>query len=359
MKRILVTAAGGAPAINFVRSLRDGVDDYFILGVDANEYTLFRAETDVKELCPQAADPQYINYLNYLIEKYEIDFIHAQPDGEVGVLSDNRERLKCKTFLPSKESVTILRDKYSSYKVWHENGVPVPKTIILNSDNDLKKAYELFGSEIWIREIRGAAGKGSLSSPKFEDALNHINKNNGWGIYTAAEKLTKRTVTWMSIYCKGELIVAQTRERLYWEHGNRAQSGVTGITGTGRTMSDTQVDEIAIKSIFAVDKNPHGIFSVDMTYGQDGIPKCTEINIGKFFTTHYFFTQAGINFPEIFVKLAFDEEVVVGKVMNPLEDGLNWIRGMDTVPKLVKDEEIDAVKNKYKENLKALSHNEN
>ncbi|MDB5123359.1 MAG: Carboxylate--amine ligase [Mucilaginibacter sp.] len=354
MKRILVTAAGGAPAINFVRSLRDAKQDYFIVGIDANEYTVFRSEVDAFELCPKASDPIYIDYLNFIIDKYKIDFIHTQPDIEVGVISDNRERLNCKTFLPAKKSVEILRDKYLSYKVWNEAGVPTPDTILINNEDDLKRSFEVFGTDIWIREIQGAAGKGSLSSPKYEEALNQIINSDGWGRYTAAEKLTKKTVTWMAIYYHGELIVAQTRERLYWEHGNRAQSGVTGITGTGRTTSNKLIDDISIKSIFAVDKNPHGIFSVDMTYSKDGIPKCTEINIGKFFTTHYFFTKAGINFPEIFVNLAFGEEVQMRGVINPLEDGLNWIRGMDVEPKLVRDGEIQEVLNRYngfKQNL--------
>lgn len=350
----MVTAAGGAPAINFVRSLRDAKDDYFLVGIDANEYTIFRSEVDVFELCPKATDPIYIDYLNFIIDKYKIDFIHTQPDIEVGVISENREKLHCKTFLPAKRSVEILRDKYLSYQAWEAAGVPTPKTILINNEDDLKRSFEEFGSDIWIREIKGAAGKGSLSSPKYEEALNQIKNTNGWGIYTAAEKLTKKTVTWMSIYYHGELIVAQTRERLYWEHGNRAQSGVTGITGTGRTTSNKLIDDISVKAIFAVDEKPHGIFSVDMTYSKDGIPKCTEINIGKFFTTHYFFTKAGINFPEIFLKLAFDENVEMRGVVNPLDDGLNWVRGMDAEPKLIRDAQIQEVLNRYNEYKQSL-----
>lgn len=351
MRRILVTAAGGAPAINFTRSLRDAKDDYFLLGVDANPYTINRAETDAKELCPKATDENYIPYLNFLIEKYDIELIHAQPDIEVGVISANRDKLKCKTFLPDPETVDILRDKFRSYDMWQKNNVPVPQTILINNEDDLKKSYELFGEDIWLREIQGAAGKGSFSGPQYKEALQHIENAQGWGRFTAAERLTPRTVTWMSIYYKGKLIVAQTRERLYWEHSNRTQSGVTGITGTGKTVSDPKIDEVSIQSIFAIDKEPHGIFSVDMTYDNKGVPKLTEINIGKFFTTHYFFTKAGINFPEIFVKLAFDESVDYNQVINPLPDGLNWIRGMDIEPVLISDSEIEKINTTYEEQL--------
>jgi hypothetical protein len=262
-------------------------------------------------------------------------------------LSDNRDKIKCRLFLPEARTVTILRDKYLSYQEWSKNHAPVPETLLINDESDLKKAFKKFGENLWLREIEGAAGKGSLSSPSYELALFQINKANGWGRYTAAEKLTKDTVTWMAIYYHGELIVAQTRQRLYWEASNRAQSGVTGITGTGRTISDDLVTQTAIKSIFTVDKKPNGIFSVDMTYDSAGLPRLTEINIGKFFTTHYFFTRAGINFPEIYVKLALTGKSDYHNVINPLPVGLNWIRGMDVQPKLVTDKQIEKLQTRF------------
>ena len=355
MRRILVTAAGGAPAINFVRSLNDGEGEYYTLGVDSNKYTIHRAETDDIEMCPKATDPDYIPYLNYLIEKYDIHFLHTQPDVEVGVISENRDKLKCKTFLPAQKSVEILRDKFLSYEKWSKAGVPVPATMLLENEADLREAYQRFGSSIWIREIRGAAGKGSLASPKFDEALMHINKNNGWGIYTAAEQLTPDSVTWMAIYNHGQLIVAQSRERLYWEAGNRAQSGVTGMTGTGRTIKNDIINKVSQDMIFAVDDKPHGIFSVDMTYDKNGHPNATEINIGKFFTTHYFFTKAGLNLPEIYIKLAFGDPVPYKGEINPLKEGLNWIRGIDIEPILLDDEKIIAVEQSYQSQLKDLA----
>ncbi len=46
-----------------------------------------------------------------------------------------------------------------------------------------------------------------------------------------------------------------------------------------------------------------------MTYDRNDAVRATEINIGRFFTTIHFFTQAGLNMPEIFMKLAFGEPV--------------------------------------------------
>ena len=61
----------------------------------------------------------------------------------------------------------------------------------------------------------------------------------------------------------------------------------------------------------------------------------------RFFTTVRFFTEAGVNFPEIFKCLALNQEVNFTEVVNPLQDGLMWVRGMDTEPRLIVNQSID------------------
>src|SRR3989344_2899866 len=99
MKIILICAAGGTPATNFVRSLRLTEEEYFLVGVDSDKYNLQRAETDVKLLIPNADDPLYIKVLNKIITQYKIELIHIQNDIELEVLSRVREKLKAKLFL--------------------------------------------------------------------------------------------------------------------------------------------------------------------------------------------------------------------------------------------------------------------
>jgi carbamoyl-phosphate synthase large subunit len=139
-------------------------------------------------------------------------------------------------------------------------------------------------------------------------------------------------------------VVAQTRRRHSWNFGNRTLSGVTGITGVGETCSEPEVDELAQRAISAVDDKPHGLFGVDMTYAEAGHPCVTEINIGRFFTTHYFFTQAGLNMPDIYCRLAIHgTKPKLEKKINPLPDGLIWIRGMDVQPVMTTADELERV----------------
>ncbi len=106
----------------------------------------------------------------------------------------------------------------------------------------------------------------------------------------------------------------------------------------------------------AIDKNPHGIFSVDMTYDKSGVPNPTEINIGRFFTTHHFFTEAGLNMPYIFTKIGLDGEMpAIQKKINPLPENLVWIRGLDFLPKLSTIEAVDKHERVLKERIKRLS----
>src|SRR5262249_28021164 len=185
-------------------------------------------------------------------------------------------------------------------------------------------------------------GKGSLPTDRYDQARAWIDFHQGWGRFTGAECLEPDSVTWQSIWWQGELVVAQGRRRLYWEFANRTPSGVTGLTGAGVTVSDPVVDEVARRAIFAIDRRPHGIFSVDLTNDRAGVPNPTEINIGRFFTTHLFFSAAGLNMPYIFVKLALGEAVdLPARRVNPLPPGLVWVRGMDIEPVLTRVEEVE------------------
>lgn len=346
MRRILVTGIGGSPSVNFTRSLRQSDDPYHIVGTDADKYYLQRGEADTRYLAPLASDPSYIDFINHVVEREGIDLVHAQNDVEVGVLSDNRDSVRATMLLPRKETIRTLQDKFASFQVWQDAGIKVPQTVLLSRETDLKALLGELGGSMWIRAITGAGGRGSLPAHDVETARNWLDfqEPNGSydGNFTASELLEPATVTWMSIWKDGELVVAQTRKRLYWELSKISPSGVTGATGTGVTYSDPEVDEIAERAVRAIDSEPSGLFGVDMAYDRHGVPNPTEINVGRFFTTHQFFTAAGLNMPDIFVKLALGDELpAIPNKLNPLPDGLYWIRGIDFEPVLVTEAEIE------------------
>ena len=132
----------------------------------------------------------------------------------------------------------------------------------------------------------------------------------------------------MSVWRGGELVVAQGRKRLYWELSRISPSGVTGVTGAGVTVADPALDELAEAAVLAIDPHPDGLFGVDLTYDRAGVPNPTEINVGRFFTTHQFFTALGVNLPYAYLKLAFGEPPpTFPRRRNPAPEGMVWIRG--------------------------------
>jgi carbamoyl-phosphate synthase large subunit len=355
MKRLLVGGAGGTPSNNFIASLKQAPEPFYFIGMTSSKYDLAKAKTDERHLVPAARDESYPHVLKQIIAETRPDFLHAQHDFEIEVISELRDELGVRTFLPSKETVRACVDKYLSYVRWRAAGLTVPETIDVRSPGDLRRALDAFG-EIWLRLRKGAFGHGALRTRSYDFAARWIEHFDGWGRFSAAECLDAQSVTWMSLWKAGELIVAQGRKRLYWEFANRTLSGVSGITGAGVTVSDPEVDRTALAAIEAIDPRPTGIFSVDLTYGKDGKLNPTEINIGRFFTTHNFFTAAGLNMPALFVKAAFDEPLpTIPKPLNPLPDGLAWIRGMDCEPVLIPLAVIDGWEAELKNRLQDLA----
>lgn len=347
MKKILLGGAGGAPTENVVQALRQSETKEYLIGVGSEPYDMVLSGTDIKYQLPYAVESNYKKILFDVLKKEKPDFAHFQNDIEIREVSRIREEIEnfgVKLFMPSKETVEICVDKDKSAEIWMREGIRVPKTISIHHPDDLKKAFTDLGDEdgnIWIRAAVGGGGRGALPTNDYEFAKSWIDRFNGWGEFMAAELLTKDTVTWLSIWYEGELVVAQTRKRKSWNFGNRTLSGVTGITRVGETCSSEQVDRIAQDAIFAIDKRPHGIYGVDMTYDRQGIPNPTEINISRFFTTIFFFAKAGLNMPEIYKNIAlYNEFPTLDKKINPLPDGLLWIRGMDREPCLTTEKEL-------------------
>lgn len=346
MARIQVGGAGGAPSNNFIRSLRASGRGDYLIGTSTVPSDLFLADVEERHVVPRATSPGYPEAILGLLQKTRPDLLHVQNDFEVRAISRLRDEVRglgVRLFLPARETVEICVDKYRSYEAWKRAGIKVPETLLLRGPEDLELAFEKLGPTLWIRAVEGAAGSGALPADSPDFARMWIERFDGWGTFTAAECLTARSVTWLSIWHEGRLVVAQTRRRRGWSFGSRTLSGVTGITGVGETCSDATVDRVAQGSILAVDDEPHGIFGVDMTYDAEGDPLPTEINIGRFFTTHHFFTEAGLNMPKVYRDIALEGTFPdLERPINPLPDGLVWIRGMDVAPVLTTAEKLEA-----------------
>lgn len=346
--KILIAGAGGAPSEGVIYSLlRNPANEVIGMGSEPTDLILSRASK--KYYVPNADSPEYKARLLEVLSLEKPDLIHFQNDLEVfhaSLIRDDIQATGTKIFMPEHEVIDTCVFKHKSYEAFVKAGVKVPKNVVINNPDDLKAAFSELGDEsgkIWLRASSiGGGGKGALPTSNFDLAKAWIDHYSGWGDFIAAEMLTSRTVTWLSIWHEGELVVAQGRSRQGWTHGNRTISGVTGVTKVGMTCDDETVNDVSIRAIKAVSERPHGIFGVDMAYDKSGYPNPTEINISRFFTTVRFFTEAGLNLPEIFKSVALKQPLPsLEKTINPLPAGLMWMRGMDTEPRLLTSQQME------------------
>ena len=343
--RILITGAGGSAAYNFYDALKLAFDDLYTVGADARPQHLELIDVDKKYIVPLVTDPTYIDTINKIIEKEKIDFVHPQPDVEVNFLSKHADKINAKIFLPSFDVVEACHDKMTFNKILREKGVAVPKAYHIKTPDDLKQALDdllKLQPKVWLRAIRGAGSRGSLPINSFYQGDAWIDywrnfRGIDYGDFMASEFLPGHEFAWQSLWFNGELITAQARERLEYIFGNLTPSGQTSSPSVAKTVNRDDINEIGQAAVKAVTDKPHGVFCVDMKEGFDGIPKVTEINVGRFFTTSNFFAHAGLNMPQMYVELGLNGKLSgpKPKQLNPLKDDLYWVRMIDMGYKLI------------------------
>jgi len=340
MKRVLVTGAGGPAGVNFIRSLRSAKEKFFIAGSDMNKYRIELPDVDKRYLVPANSDPSYIRILNSIIEKNKIEFVHPQPDVEVRFLSDNREKINAKVFLPKRDTVRICQDKLETALRWKKAGIPVPESMEVGDEQGLKKAAKEFGYPFWFRATQGAGARGSTQVPNLDVGISWLKYWRARGMtwkFMAQEYLPGQNIAFQSVWNRGEVVCSQARERIEYIYPYLAPSGITGTPAVAKTIVDQEINDIATRCVKCIDSEATGIFCVDLRRNKDGVPCPTEINTGRFFTTSFFFTKAGINMPYIYIKLGFGEPIPKIKQYDIVDEGVYWIRHMDSEPKLIRE----------------------
>lgn len=350
MKRILVLGCGGSAGINYIKSLRMSSEHFYIVGLDVNKYYIEMSPVDKRYHVEhkKGGEEVYIEKINTIIKKEGVEFVHSQPDPEVKILSDYREKINAKTFLPSKKAVDISHDKWKTHETLSKASVPVAKTLKIKNQISLKDAFAQYGETIWLRATRGAGGKASLPVKTITQATMWIDywgtKGLSWNDFLASEVLTGIEVSWLSIWKDGKLVCSQGKQRFEWVNTGSSPSGVTGTTAIQRTVHDEEVNRVTTNAVLALDSKPTGIYVVDTKRNKDGIPCVMEINPGRFFTTSLFFPTAGVNMPHIYTKLAYGEKVPKLSPYNSVEKDIYWMRIPDAGPVMVREGEWTSIK---------------
>lgn len=347
MKRILVTGAGGSASYNYIQSLRDnpGKEKFYIIGTDVEKYHIELSPVDNRYILPPVDHPAYLYKLNKLIEKEEIDFLHTQPDKEAQFIIHNKHLIHAKTLLPSPLVIDICQEKMRLINLLADAGIRVPESYLIDSETTLKKAFHHLKNDaqdnfVWLRAKKGAGSRAALPVHSLQHAKMWIDywgkeKGLGYGHFMASEFLPGKEFAFQSLWKDGKLLMSQARERIEYIFGNLTPSGQSSSPSVAKTVHNDEVNSLGYKAVRAIDLRATGVFCIDMKTNRRGKIAITEVNAGRFFTTSYFLSKAGINMPYYYTKLGLGEEVFRRfKRFNAVDPNLYWIRMVDMGYKL-------------------------
>ena len=258
----------------------------------------------------------------------------------------NRARLHARTYLPAPETVATLQDKFASARLWQAAGIWTLPTVAIDAVDDVQAAADELGLPLWMRARSGAGARGATLVEEVVTGVHWFNYWRSRGVrweFIAQRYLPGRDFAFQSLWRQGELITSQARERLEYIYPYLAPSGRTGTPVVAVTVHDERINAIATACVRSVDANATGIFCVDLREGEDGRVYPTEINAGRFFTTSYFFTAAGVNMPHIYVQLGHGEDPGPLPRYNAVAAGQYWIRHIDCPAVLAADADLRGI----------------
>lgn len=340
---VLVLTSGDGTGLNFTRSLRRA-GGYRIVGIDTSFEDYVVSEADERILVSPADEDRLVKIISDTASAHRADLLYAaDTDSLLMLVSRRRAEFDVPTLLPDYDDHLRAENKWHTYLRLARVGLPVPDTELIREDGQLGRMLDRHKS-IWLRRINGSGGAGSLATDSLDLARAWVESHKGWGEFTAAEQLSRRTATFSGVWDDGELVASQLRERTAWKYGYLSASGVTGITAGQKTLWDDSLHQLAIESVQAVLDRPNGAVGVDFTYGSDNQPYVTEIQPARFYSSMEFLAAIGINLPDIYCRLA------LGRPLPPTEERINpirmphyWYKAVDMLPKLLSQVEVDAI----------------
>jgi len=321
--------------------LRRGTTRVRIVGADCNKYHLAAADCDERRLLPPTEADREV-WLDAVFQGADaVDLILPQPDCDVAALASvsTTPEWRAKLVLPSPGAIAIAQDKLDTVLTLTAAGLPVPMTIPYPPKlTDV--ACETLGWPMWVRARHGAGSRGSFRAWTLEQV--HIwiescryNKSIQPDDFILCAYLPGAEYGCQLLYWHGTLLVSQTRERVEYLYGYLSPTGQSSSPAVARTVANTALDTLADQAVRALDYEPHGVYGVDMKCDTQGRPHITEINAGRFYTTIDFLASAGLNLPEILVKLHRGDTIpVLG--CSPLAANQYWVRTADCLPRLVR-----------------------
>jgi carbamoyl-phosphate synthase large subunit len=293
------------PGIAVIRSIRDCKEwDIRIIGLSYESLEPGIYMHDVVDKTyqipyPSAGSEALLNRLIQINEKESLDVVIPNFDAELQnfiKISKDLKKVGIGTFLPSLVQLEA-RDKVNLFKFGKEHNLLVPADIIIYKIEDLKSAFDQFGSPIVVKGKYYEA----IVAYTLEQAQKAYHKLQAkWGLPIIVQQFINGTEINIAALGdgKGNTISAIPMRKLYITDKGKAWAGIT--------LEDKSLLDLAKQ--FISETNWSGGFELEIMRTADNKPYIMEIN-PRFPAWIYLATGAGQNQPAALVKMALGEPV--------------------------------------------------
>ncbi|MBX0333253.1 ATP-grasp domain-containing protein [Pontibacter sp. HSC-14F20] len=164
MKRILVTGAGALLGQGILRCLNVSSQEYYIITADPDYRAQGHSLGNKAYTIPMVSDPKFLDFIEELIKKEQIDVILIGTDVELPVFSKNKERLEqqhgIKVIVSNLHVIGIANNKWLTAQFLKENGFPYPLSALTTDKESIAELRMSRPFPFIAKPVDGARSKG-------------------------------------------------------------------------------------------------------------------------------------------------------------------------------------------------------
>ncbi len=303
MKNVLVFPCGSEIGLEIHNALKYSKDFKLFGGSSVDDHGKFVYENYIPDI-PFIDDENLLDYLNKIIDEYDIDLIYPSHDDVVLKLAELKDDLNAHVVVSNDETCDICRSKSKTYAYFKGcDFIPKMYDISIDSFDELNHVKSITEGEfpIFLKPDIGQGAKGVAIANSVDDLRHHFFENPG---LIAVEYLPNDEFTIDCFSAKGELLYCEMRERIRVKDGISVNAITIKMEETVREIAET------INSKLTFD----GAWFFQLKKDGNNQYKLLEI-APRIAGTMALHRNTGINFPllTLYVHLGVDVSIIANK----------------------------------------------